>query len=58
MLDHNFTGPPFTVGIEEELMILDPDGWDLAQAIEPLVAQIPERYERSPSDTRDRSSRS
>ncbi|HEX2128325.1 MAG TPA: YbdK family carboxylate-amine ligase [Solirubrobacterales bacterium] len=45
MLDHNFTGPAFTVGVEEELMILDPDGWGLAQAIEPLVKQIPERYE-------------
>ena len=45
MLDHNFNGPPFTVGIEEELMILDPKGWGLAPAIEPLVRQIPERYE-------------
>ena len=34
MLEHAFNGPPFTVGIEEELMILDPDGWGLAQAIE------------------------
>ena len=25
MLDHKFNGPPFTVGIEEELMILDAD---------------------------------
>ena len=45
MLDHKFTGPAFTVGIEEELMILDPDGWNLAQAIEDLVAQVPDRYE-------------
>ena len=41
MLEHNFTGPPFTIGVEEELMILDPDGWDCAQAIEPLVESIP-----------------
>ena len=41
MLDHNFTGPEFTVGIEEELMILDPDGWGLAQAIESLLADVP-----------------
>jgi carboxylate-amine ligase len=45
MLDHNFTGPPFTVGVEEELMILDPDGWGVAPAIEPLVAHISDRYE-------------
>ena len=45
MLEHNFTGPPFTIGVEEELMILDPDGWGLAQAIEPLLAGVPEQYE-------------
>jgi glutamate---cysteine ligase / carboxylate-amine ligase len=45
MLDHNFTGPPFTVGVEEELMILDPDGWGLAPEIEQLVDHIPDRYE-------------
>lgn len=44
MLEHNFTGPPFKVGVEEELMILDPDGWDLAQAIEPLLAAVPAEF--------------
>ena len=33
----NFTGPSYTLGIEEELMILDPDGWQLANAIEGLL---------------------
>jgi glutamate---cysteine ligase / carboxylate-amine ligase len=33
----NFTGPSYTLGIEEELMILDPEGWDLANAIEALL---------------------
>jgi len=45
MLEHNFTGQPFSVGIEEELMILDPEGWGLAQAIEPLVRNIPNGYD-------------
>jgi carboxylate-amine ligase len=44
-LEHNFNGPPFTIGVEEELMILDPDGWGLAQAIEPLVEAIPPEFE-------------
>jgi carboxylate-amine ligase len=41
LLEHAFTGPQFTVGIEEELMILDPEGWDLAQAIERLLEAVP-----------------
>ena len=42
MLEHNFTGPEFTVGIEEELMLLDPDGWGLCQRIEDLIALVPD----------------
>ena len=45
MLEHAFTGPSFTVGIEEELMILDPDTLDLAQEIEPLLASVPPEWE-------------
>ncbi len=45
MLEHAFTGPSFTVGIEEELMILDPESLDLAQEIEPLLAAVPEEWE-------------
>ncbi len=41
LLAHSFNGPPFTVGIEEELMILDPDGWDLAQAINTILDDLP-----------------
>ena len=44
MLEHAFTGPPFTVGIEEELMILDPESLDLAQEIEPLLAAVPAEW--------------
>jgi carboxylate-amine ligase len=45
LLAHSFNGPAFTVGIEEELMILDPDGWDLAQAIEPCLRAVPAEFE-------------
>jgi carboxylate-amine ligase len=45
VLDHHFTGPEFTIGIEEELMILDPDGWGLAQRIEQLLAAVPAEIE-------------
>jgi glutamate---cysteine ligase / carboxylate-amine ligase len=45
LIEHNFTGPEFTVGIEEELMILDPHGWGLAQEIESLLAAVPAELE-------------
>jgi hypothetical protein len=31
VLEHRFNGPAFTIGIEEELMILDADSLGLAQ---------------------------
>jgi carboxylate-amine ligase len=36
-VEHNFTGPAYTVGIEEELMILDADSLELVNAIESLL---------------------
>jgi carboxylate-amine ligase len=36
-VEHRFTGPPFTIGIEEELMIVDRDTLDLASSIEGLL---------------------
>jgi glutamate---cysteine ligase / carboxylate-amine ligase len=42
VLEHSFTGPPFTIGIEEELMILDPTDLGLAQAIEPILRAVPQ----------------
>ena len=33
-VDHNFTGPAYTIGIEEELMILDAASFELVNAIE------------------------
>jgi carboxylate-amine ligase len=42
VLEHNFSGTPFTVGIEEELMICSSETLELAQAIEELLAAVPE----------------
>jgi carboxylate-amine ligase len=36
-MEHRFTGPSYTLGIEEELMILDADTLDLANMIEPML---------------------
>jgi carboxylate-amine ligase len=41
VLEHQFTGPPFTVGVEEELMIIDPATLDLAQEIETILDAVP-----------------
>ena len=42
VLDHKFGGTPFTLGIEEELMICDAETLELAQAIEVIVGDLPE----------------
>ena len=44
MLEHKFNGPPFTVGIEEELMLIDSDNLDLAQAIDRLLEVVPKGF--------------
>ncbi|HZU40709.1 MAG TPA: carboxylate-amine ligase [Solirubrobacteraceae bacterium] len=36
-MEHNFTGPAYTIGIEEELMILDAESLELVNAIESLL---------------------
>jgi carboxylate-amine ligase len=36
-VEHNFTGPSYTLGIEEELMILDAETLDLRNAIETIL---------------------
>jgi len=36
-MDHRFTGPAYTIGIEEELMILDGQSLELVNAIESLL---------------------
>jgi carboxylate-amine ligase len=36
-MEHNFHGPPYTIGIEEELMILDAESLELVNAIESML---------------------
>jgi carboxylate-amine ligase len=36
-MEHRFTGPSYTIGIEEELMILDAETLDLVNMIEPML---------------------
>jgi carboxylate-amine ligase len=40
-MDHAFHGPSYTIGIEEELMIVDSENFDLVNAIESLLADTP-----------------
>jgi glutamate---cysteine ligase / carboxylate-amine ligase len=42
MLEHNFGGTAFTLGIEEELMICDAETLELAQGIETILGDLPE----------------
>ncbi len=41
-MEPKFSGPAYTVGIEEELMILDPSSYALVNAIEDLVQDTPD----------------
>src|SRR3954453_13185649 len=41
-MEHHFTGPSYTIGIEEELMICDSRSYDLVNAIEALLEDAPE----------------
>jgi carboxylate-amine ligase len=41
-MEHNFTGPSYTLGIEEELMILDADSLELSNSIETMLDASPE----------------
>ena len=38
-MKHNFRGPSYTIGIEEELMIVDAESYDLVNAIESLLEE-------------------
>ncbi len=40
-MDHRFRGPAYTIGIEEELMILDAETLELANAIESMLEDTP-----------------
>src|SRR6476646_3287415 len=41
-MEHNFHGPSYTLGIEEELMIVDGESYALVNAIESLLEDAPE----------------
>ncbi|MGI8512621.1 MAG: carboxylate-amine ligase [Solirubrobacteraceae bacterium] len=41
-MDHSFTGPNYTIGIEEELMILDADTLELTNMIEAMLEASPQ----------------
>jgi carboxylate-amine ligase len=41
-MEHHFTGPSYTIGIEEELMIVDGETYELVNAIESLLDDAPE----------------
>src|SRR5919108_5593388 len=40
-MEHNFRGPAYTIGIEEELMIVDGQSLELVNAIESLLEDAP-----------------
>ena len=40
LVEHRFTGPAYSLGVEEELMIVDAETLDLANAIEGLLADL------------------
>jgi carboxylate-amine ligase len=42
VLKHSFDGTPFTVGVEEELMIVDAKSMNLAHGIEQILAALPD----------------
>jgi len=43
VLDHRFgSTAPFTLGVEEEYMLLDPHTWDLVQHIDSVLARVTE----------------
>jgi glutamate---cysteine ligase / carboxylate-amine ligase len=44
-MDHRFTGPPYTLGVEEELMIVDAETMDLVSAIEEMMVDVPPETE-------------
>ncbi len=41
-MEHSFNGPSYTIGVEEELMIVDVETLDLSNSIEALLKGIPQ----------------
>jgi carboxylate-amine ligase len=46
-MEHRFTGPAFTLGVEEELMIVDPATMGLVSAVEEMIEGVPSETEGS-----------
>jgi carboxylate-amine ligase len=44
-MEHKFNGPLFTLGVEEELMIVDGESMDLVSAIEEMIEAVPRETE-------------
>jgi glutamate---cysteine ligase / carboxylate-amine ligase len=44
-MEHHFTGPPYTLGVEEELMIVDRESMELVPAIEEMIEAVPHETE-------------
>jgi glutamate---cysteine ligase / carboxylate-amine ligase len=44
-MEHHFTGPPYTLGVEEELMIVDAKTMDLVSAIDEMIGDVPPETE-------------
>jgi glutamate---cysteine ligase / carboxylate-amine ligase len=47
-MDHRFVGPRYTVGVEEELMIVDPSSLDLVSGINSILGEKPPAGEIKP----------
>src|SRR4051812_3045769 len=41
-VEHRFTGPSYTLGIEEELMIVDAETFELVNGIETMLETMPD----------------
>ncbi|MBA2566707.1 MAG: carboxylate-amine ligase [Thermoleophilaceae bacterium] len=41
-MEHQFTGPAYTLGVEEELMILDAETFELSNSIETMLESVPQ----------------
>jgi carboxylate-amine ligase len=44
-MEHHFTGPPYTLGVEEELMIVDGRSMELVSAVEEMIEAVPSETE-------------
>jgi carboxylate-amine ligase len=44
-MEHRFRGTPYTVGIEEELMLIDEETLELTQGIETILGDLGEEFE-------------